>query len=140
MTRRRGDRSASGVGSEHPGWTDSVSVIVFCCGLVLGFHRARLAWPVLGLGAAGRGGGHAPAGTEVKDHANDVVWGYPYDGGYFSAVGISPRYFASPTPTHGVSNSPMLSNPLSFNFTIDQRSVGLHNHVLLRVASYPLQE
>jgi feruloyl esterase len=75
---------------------------------------------------------HAPAGAEVADHASDVVWGYPYDGGYFSTVGIPARYFASPTSAGNASTSveqfpyafispPNPSyNALSFNFTTDQ--------------------
>jgi hypothetical protein len=75
---------------------------------------------------------HAPAGAEVEDHVSNVVWGYPYDGGYFSTVGIPARYFASPTSV-GNANTSVVQFPyafmsppnpsynmLSLNFTTDQ--------------------
>jgi Tannase and feruloyl esterase len=74
---------------------------------------------------------HAPAGAVAKNHVDNIVFGYAYDGGFFSTVGIPSRNIGSPTSPPGnegqVAQVPYLSlsppnlafDPLSFNFDTD---------------------
>jgi hypothetical protein len=73
----------------------------------------------------------APAGAVAEDHAENKVWGYPYDGGYMSSVGVASRNIGSasqpPSNEGEVDQLPyaLLSpadpafDPLAFNFDTD---------------------
>jgi hypothetical protein len=74
---------------------------------------------------------YAPAGAVAKDHVDNMVFGYAYDGGFFSTVGIPSRDIGTPTSPPGnegqVNQVPYLSlsppnlafDPISFNFETD---------------------
>jgi pimeloyl-ACP methyl ester carboxylesterase len=74
----------------------------------------------------------SPAGGVVKDHADNTVRGYAYDGGYMTPYGIPPRKIGTPTSTPGdfflglgqfpygwISPPDPSFDPLSFNFDAD---------------------
>ena len=74
----------------------------------------------------------SPAGGVVKDHADNTVRGYAYDGGYMTPSGIPPRKIGTPTSTPGdfglglgqipygwISPPDPGFDPLSFNFDTD---------------------
>jgi len=71
----------------------------------------------------------APAGAEAKDHVDNTVLGYAYDGGYMTTVGIPARQFGSPPgffaagltefPYTFISPANPSYDPLSFNFDFD---------------------
>ena len=43
----------------------------------------------------------APAGTAAREHVDNVVFGYPYDGGFMAATGIPSRKIDTPTSGPG---------------------------------------
>jgi hypothetical protein len=74
----------------------------------------------------------SPAGGVVKDHADNTVRGYAYDGGYMTPFGIPQRKIGTPTSTPGdfllglgqmpygwISPPDPSFDPLSFNFDTD---------------------
>jgi hypothetical protein len=73
----------------------------------------------------------APAGVEVHDHGDNTAFGYAYDGGFMSPLGIPLRKIGTPTSTPGDFRAsfsyfayflapPDLSfNPLRFDFDKD---------------------
>jgi pimeloyl-ACP methyl ester carboxylesterase len=74
----------------------------------------------------------SPAGGMVKDHADNTVRGYVYDGGYMTPSGLPPRRIGTPTSTPGdfslglgqmpygwISPPDPSFDPLSFNFDTD---------------------
>jgi hypothetical protein len=71
----------------------------------------------------------APAGAEAKDHVDNTVLGYAYDGGYMTTVGIPARQFGSPPgffaagltefPYAFISPANPSYDPLSFNLNFD---------------------
>ena len=79
--------------------------------------------------------GHAirlPAGAALKDHADNTVRGYAYDGGYMTPAGIPARKIGTPTSPPGdfllglgqisyawISPADPSFDPLNFNFDTD---------------------
>jgi pimeloyl-ACP methyl ester carboxylesterase len=74
----------------------------------------------------------SPAGGVVKDHADNTVRGYAYDGGYMTPSGIPPRKIGTPTSPPGdfllglgqipyawISPADPSFDPLNFNFDTD---------------------
>jgi Tannase and feruloyl esterase len=74
----------------------------------------------------------SPAGAVAKDHADNTVRGYPYDGAFMTAAGVPPRRIGTPTSPPGdfllglgqipygwlLPADPSF-DPLSFNFDTD---------------------
>ncbi len=73
-----------------------------------------------------------PAATAVRDHADNTVFGYPYDGGFMAATGIPSRKIGTPTSAPGdfalglgqisyiwMSPADPKFNPLRFDFDKD---------------------
>jgi tannase/feruloyl esterase len=74
----------------------------------------------------------APAGAVARDHPDNTVVGYPYDGGFMAPSGIPSRKIGTPTSTPGdfalglgqipylwISPADPSFDPLSFNFDTD---------------------
>jgi pimeloyl-ACP methyl ester carboxylesterase len=95
----------------------------------------------------------SPAGGIVKDHADNTVRGYAYDGGYMLPSGIPPRKIGTPTSTPGdfflglgqisygwISPPDPSFDPLTFNFDTDMARLNTQSPVVTYSTSLNIEE
>jgi hypothetical protein len=95
----------------------------------------------------------SPAGGVIKDHADNTVRGYIYDGGYMTPSGLPPRKIGTPNSTPGdfflglgqmpygwVSPPDPGFDPLSFNFDTDMARLNDHSPVVTYSTSLNITE
>jgi pimeloyl-ACP methyl ester carboxylesterase len=95
----------------------------------------------------------SPAGGVVKDHADNTVRGFAYDGGYMTPSGIPPRKIGTPTSTPGdfllglgqipygwISPADPSFDPLSFNFDTDIPRLNTQSPIVTYSTSLNLSE
>lgn len=95
----------------------------------------------------------SPSGGVVKDHADNTVRGYAYDGGYMAPSGIPPRKIGTPTSPPGdfllglgqmpyawISPADPGFDPLNFNFDTDITRLNAQSPIVTYSTSLNLAE